>query len=75
MKFRVAFLVNLGSIVAWFYLVPLVVLLDTPVYDAALGQYVEITEYGDISALPVYPIVQWKAFLSIVRTIGIGAIL
>ena len=75
MKFRVAFLVNLGSIVAWFYLVPLVVLLDTPVYDAALGQYVEITEYGDISALPVYPIVQWKAFLSIVRTIAIGAIL
>mgnify|MGYP001453477433 FL=1 len=75
MKFRVAFLVNLGSIVAWFYLVPLVVLLDTPVYDAALGQYVEITEYGDISTLPVYPIVQWKAFLSIVRTIAIGAIL
>ena len=35
MKFRVAFLVNLGSIVAWFYLVPLVVLIDTPVYDAA----------------------------------------
>ncbi len=75
MKFRVAFLVNLGSIVAWFYLVPLVVLLDAPVYDAALGQYVEITEYGDTSALPVYPIVQWKAFLSIVRTIAIGAIL
>ncbi|MEC7720795.1 MAG: OPT/YSL family transporter [Candidatus Thermoplasmatota archaeon] len=75
MKFRVAFLVNLGSIVAWFYLVPLVVLLDTPVYDAALGQYVEITEYGDLSTLPVYPVVQWKAFLSIVRTIAIGAIL
>jgi len=75
MKFRVAFLVNLGSIVAWFYLVPLVVLLDTPVYDAALGQYVEITEYGNLSTLPVYPVVQWKAFLSIVRTIAIGAIL
>jgi len=75
MKFRVAFLVNLGSLVAWFYLVPLVVLLDTPVYDPALGQYVEITQYGDISSLPVYPIVQWKAFGSIVKTIAIGAIL
>ncbi|MEC9001399.1 MAG: OPT/YSL family transporter [Candidatus Thermoplasmatota archaeon] len=75
MKFRVAFLVNLGSLVAWFYLVPLVVLLDTPVYDPALGQYIEITEYGDMSALPVYPIVQWKAFGSIVKTIAIGAIL
>ena len=75
MKFRVAFLVNLGSLVAWFYLVPLVVLLDTPVYDPALGQYVEITQYGDMSSLPVYPIVQWKAFGSIVKTIAIGAIL
>ena len=75
MKFRVAFLVNLGSLVAWFYLVPLVVMLDTPVYDPALGQYIEITEYGDVSALPVYPIVQWKAFGSIVKTIAIGAIL
>ena len=51
------------------------VLLDTPVYDPALGQYIEITEYGDVSALPVYPIVQWKAFGSIVKTIAIGAIL
>ena len=75
MKFRVAFLVNLGSLVAWFYLVPLVVLLDTPVYDPALGQYIEITEYGDVSSLPIYPIVQWKAFGSIVKTIAIGAIL
>ena len=75
MKFRVAFLVNLGSLVAWFYLVPLVVLLDTPVYDSALGQYIEITDYGDVNSLPIYPIVQWKAFGSIVKTIAIGAIL
>ena len=33
MKFRVAFLVNLGSIVAWFYLIPLAVAMDVPVYD------------------------------------------
>jgi uncharacterized oligopeptide transporter (OPT) family protein len=75
MKFRVAFLVNLGSIVAWFYIVPLVVLMDAPVYDPALGNYVHITEYGDLNSPPVYPIVQWKAFASIVRIIAIGAIL
>ena len=42
MNFRVAFLVSLGSLVAWFYLVPLVILMDVPVYDAALGQSVPI---------------------------------
>ncbi|HIM13698.1 MAG TPA: hypothetical protein EYJ03_03525 [Candidatus Poseidoniales archaeon] len=34
-----------------------------------------MTEYGDLTSLPVYPIVQWKAFSSIVKTIAIGAIL
>ncbi len=75
MKFRVAFLVNLGSIVAWFYLVPLVVLQNAPVYDPALDGYVLIQDYGDSSALPFYPIVQWKAFATVVRVIAIGAIL
>jgi hypothetical protein len=74
MKFRVALLVNLGSLVAWFFLVPLVVYQDVPIYDPALGEYVRITEYGDMSSLPVYPIVQWKAF-SYVKVIAIGAIL
>ena len=74
MKFRVALLVNLGSLVAWFFLVPLVVLQDVPIYDPALGEYVRITEYGDTTSLPVYPIVQWKAF-SYVKVIAIGAIL
>ncbi|PDH27948.1 MAG: hypothetical protein CND01_00715 [Marine Group II euryarchaeote MED-G34] len=74
MKFRVALLVNLGSLVAWFFLVPLVVYQDVPIYDPALGEYVRITEYGDTSSIPVYPIVQWKAF-SYVKVIAIGAIL
>lgn len=75
MKFRVAFLVNLGSIVAWFYLVPLVVLQNAPVYDPALDSYIYIQDYGDFSSPPVYPIVQWKAFGTVVRVIAIGAIL
>lgn len=71
MKFRAALLVNLGAILAWFWLIPLAVLQDVPVYDPALGSYVNITEYGNSPA----PIVQWKAFGSIVRTVAIGAIL
>ncbi|MBU03453.1 MAG: hypothetical protein CMA58_00490 [Euryarchaeota archaeon] len=75
MKFRVAFLVNLGSIIAWFYIVPLVVIMDVPVYDFEQQQYFRITEYGDLSNPPVYPFVQWMAFKSLVRTIAIGSIL
>jgi len=75
MKFRVAFLVNLGSIIAWFYIVPLVVIMDVPVYDFEQQQYFRITEYGDINNPPVYPFVQWMAFKSLVRTIAIGSIL
>ena len=73
MKFRVAFLVNLGSIVAWFFLVPLVVIQDVPVYDPSLGSYVSITEYSEPSSGIFYPTIQWKAFSSVVRTIAIGA--
>lgn len=75
MKFRVAFLVNLGSIVAWFFLVPLVVIQDVPVYDPSLGSYVSITQYSDPSSGIFNPTIQWKAFSSVVRTIAIGAIL
>lgn len=75
MKFRVAFLVTLGSLIAWFYIVPLVVLLDVPVYDFEQQRYFRITEYGDVLNPPVYPFVQWMAFKSVVRTIAIGAIL
>jgi len=67
MKFRAALLVNLGAILAWFWLIPLAVLQDVPVYDPAQGEYVNITTLG--------PIVQWEAFGSIIRTVAIGAIL
>ena len=33
MKTRVAFLVNLGTIVGWFFLVPLAVGLNFPIYE------------------------------------------
>ncbi len=75
MKWRPALLVNLGSIVAWFYLIPLAVIMDVPVYDPQLGTHVHLSVYGDVATTPLYPMVQWKAYKTIVQTIAIGAIL
>ena len=72
MRMRVAFLVNLGSFVAWFFLIPLVVALNVPIFngiDSSTGApiYTALQDMGG----PV----QWYAYKSIIRTIAIGAIL
>ncbi|MDP6905807.1 MAG: OPT/YSL family transporter, partial [Candidatus Thalassarchaeaceae archaeon] len=72
MRMRVAFLVNLGSFVAWFFLIPLAVYFNAPVFsnvDPVSGDavYVPLQDLGG----PV----QWYAYKSIIRTIAIGAIL
>ena len=46
MKTRVAFLVNLGTIVGWFFLVPLVVWFNFPIYDAISQSNVPIQDYA-----------------------------
>jgi len=71
MKTRVAFLVNLGTIVGWFILVPLAVGLNMPVYDAMVQAHIPIQAYssnGHSSAL------QMLAFSKTVRTVAIGSI-
>ncbi|MCS5534583.1 MAG: OPT/YSL family transporter, partial [Candidatus Poseidoniales archaeon] len=72
MRMRTAFLVNLGSFVAWFFLIPMAVLFNVPVF----------TGIDALSGAPVYtPLqdiggpVQWVAYKSIIRTLAIGAIL
>ena len=70
MKTRVAFLVNLGTIVGWFFLVPLVVWFNFPIYDAISQSNVPIQDYaGETGAA-----LQMLAFSKAVRTIAIGAI-
>ncbi|GIS44887.1 MAG: hypothetical protein Ct9H90mP16_19570 [Candidatus Poseidoniales archaeon] len=69
---RVAFLVNLGSFVAWFFLIPLAVYFSVPTFtgiDPVTGssQYTPLQEMGG----PV----QWIAYKTLIRTIAIGAIL
>ena len=68
MKTRVAFLVNLGTIVGWFFLVPLVV-WSTSIYDAISQSNIPIQQYAGSGGAPL----QMIAF-SVVRTIAIGAI-
>ena len=71
MKTRVAFLVNLGTIVGWFFLVPLVVWFNFPIYDAISQSNIPIQQYAAGSGgAPL----QMIAFSKAVRTIAIGAI-
>ena len=70
MKTRVAFLVNLGTIVGWFFLVPLAVALNVPIYDATQQANIKIQTFADGGSAPL----QMIAFAKTVRTIAIGAI-
>ena len=70
MKTRVAFLVNLGTIVGWFFLVPLAVALNVPIYDATQQANIKIQTFADGGSAAL----QMIAFAKTVRTIAIGAI-
>ncbi len=70
MKTRVAFLVNLGTLVGWFFLVPLVVYFNVPIYDATQQASIPIQEYAAGGSYPL----QMIAFSKSVRTIAIGSI-
>ena len=81
MKTRVAFLVNLGTIVGWFFLVPLAVAFNIPVYEGQLGARVLLQDLpAALHAINPqdYPLstgaVQMFAFSKAVRFIAIGAI-
>ena len=75
MKTRVAFLVNLGTIVGWFFLVPLAVALNFPIYEGTLDQTIPLQDLpaalggsGATGAVQIY------AFTKAIRFIAIGAI-
>ena len=70
MKTRVAFLVNLGTLVGWFFLVPAVVYFNFPIYDATLQSSIPIQDYAQGGSASL----QMIAFSKSVRTIAIGSI-
>ena len=81
MKTRVAFLVNLGTIVGWLFLIPLAVAFNVPVYEGQLGANIPLQDLpAALHAMnpEVYPYetgaVQMYAFSKAVRFIAIGAI-
>jgi uncharacterized oligopeptide transporter (OPT) family protein len=67
MKFRVALLVSLGTLLQWFIIIPLAVSINTPVYVASADAYFRVGDMGPATAL--------VAFAKIGRLIAIGAIL
>ncbi|MCD6461687.1 MAG: OPT/YSL family transporter [Thermoplasmata archaeon] len=66
MKLRVAMLVNLGTFVTWFIIVPIGVWLGVPIFDPSSGTYSSPLSLG----VPAYAV-----FAKIARPIAVGAIL
>lgn len=73
MKTRVAFLVNLGTIVGWLFLVPLAVALNFPVFEAKVGGEIPVQDYFTVMTGGTGA-VQMIAFAKTIRTIAIGSI-
>tara|TARA_B100000963_G_scaffold361957_1_gene401288 strand:+ start:276 stop:2612 length:2337 start_codon:yes stop_codon:yes gene_type:complete len=73
MKTRVAFLVNLGTFVGWFFLVPLVIWFNVPIYDAITQSNVPIQTYAQLPNVTDAATV--IAFDKTVKTIAIGSII
>jgi len=74
MRMKVAFLVNMGSFVAWFFLIPMAVWFNLPVFtgiDPVSGAavYTQLQDFGEGSPI------QWVAYKMIIRQVAIGAIL
>lgn len=66
MRFRVALLVSLGTLITWFLIIPMAVVFDVPIYDPRFGNPYPISE-AVVPALIGYG--------RIARFIAIGAIL
>ncbi|MBG17385.1 MAG: hypothetical protein CMB77_03415 [Euryarchaeota archaeon] len=84
MRLRVALLVNLGTVVAWFILVPMAVAFDVAVFDNNVVDYVKLSTYSTLSieqmrdpanaALISSHKLQMKAHAKVVKQVAIGAI-
>ena len=84
LKFRAAFIVAAGSFVTWFFIVPMAVWLDVPIYIPILEKYAG-TGYVSTHALPIpegelssfipYASPAFGAAQGIAKIIAIGAIL
>lgn len=65
-KLRTALLVNLGTLLVWFVIIPMAVYFEYPVYDYGGDVYYNIA---------TMPMAAWVAYSSVARIMAIGAIL
>jgi len=78
-KFRIALMVSLGTIFSWYFIVPLAVSMDVPVFIASWGINVYLSDptlyvaRGAVAAQYAAP--PFAAFALVARIIAIGALL
>jgi uncharacterized oligopeptide transporter (OPT) family protein len=76
MKLKVSILVNLGTFITWFIIVPMAVFMNVPIFDASAGTEgiyfvpMDYTGLGSFGYSPAY-----AAFTKVARPIAVGTIL
>jgi uncharacterized oligopeptide transporter (OPT) family protein len=83
MKFRVSVIVNLGTFITWFIIVPLAVAMNVPVFDASTAVYHTPMDYLGTAFIPGSSVTwgsagvspAYVAFAKVARPIAVGTIL
>ncbi|UCE37218.1 MAG: OPT/YSL family transporter [Thermoplasmata archaeon] len=73
MKLKVSILVNLGTFITWFIIVPMAVLIGVPIFDASQNIYREPMFYTGLGSYGFSPAI--AAFAKVARPIAVGTIL
>lgn len=73
MKLRVSILVNLGTFITWFVIVPMAVGIGVPIFDASQNVYRDPMFYSGLGSFGYSP--AYAAFSKIARPIAVGTIL
>jgi uncharacterized oligopeptide transporter (OPT) family protein len=73
MKLKVSILVNLGTFITWFIIVPLAVFIGVPIFDASQNLYRDPMFYSGLGSFGYSP--AYAAFSKIARPIAVGTIL
>ncbi len=73
MKLKVSILVNLGTFITWFIIVPLAVVQGVPMFDASENVYHEPMFYSGLGSYGYSP--AYAAFAKVARPIAVGTIL
>jgi uncharacterized oligopeptide transporter (OPT) family protein len=76
MKLKVSILVNLGTFITWFIIVPMAVAMNVPIFDPTVppdGAYFVPMDYAGLGSYGYSP--AYAAFAKIARPIAVGTIL